>query len=47
MTCRCAHPAALHHPSQHGERGRCADCPCPEFRAVETRESLALRGVEA
>lgn len=44
--CRCGHGESLHRPTP-GYARVCVDCKCPEFRLLETRESIALRGIEA
>lgn len=40
--CRCGHVESRHFWGNTG----CITCSCPEFRPVETPDSLSLRGVE-
>ena len=43
--CRCGH-AHDRHRTRPGVVPFCLHCLCPEYRAAETRETLALRGTE-
>jgi hypothetical protein len=42
--CRCGHSIFRHYAEEHTG---CAGCPCPEYRQVETRESILLKRLEA